>query len=377
MSASVPETNKAISSLVMEHGELEVSLVSAQMPVLRDHEVLIKVQAAPINPSDLFLLLPGADMEQVVYSERGGLPVLTAPIANNALKSLSGRFGQPMSVGNEGSGVVVKAGASPEAQALLGKAVAVVAGGMYAEYRRVPASICMILPGGTDPRDAASCFVNPLTALGFVETAKHEKHSAIIHTAAASNLGQMLNRICIDDGIPLVNIVRSEEQVAILKGQGAAIVLNSTVPSFMDDLIEAIQRTGASIAFDAIGGGKMASYILAAMESVAVSRMTEYNRYGSNEFKQVYIYGALDLAPIVLNRTFGFRWSVSGWLLTQVLPTFGPETEKRMRNRILAELTTTFASTYSHEISLAQVLDPQAIAHYNARKTGDKYLIVP
>lgn len=373
---ALPTMNKTILSLVRENGELEVALASVPMPVPGDAEVLVKILAAPINPSDLFLLFPGADMDQAVLSERDGAPVLTAPITGNALKGLAGRFGQPLQVGNEGSGIVVKAGASPEAQALLGRTVTLLGGGMYTEYRCVPAKICMVLPDGTDPRDAASCFVNPLTALGFVGTAKRENHSAIIHTAAASNLGQMLNRICIADGIPLINIVRSEEQAAILKDQGAKIVLNSSLPEFMEGLVDAISHTGASIAFDAIGGGKMASQLLAAMETVAVGKMTEYNRYGSNEFKQVYIYGALDLSPIILNRTFGFRWSVSGWLLTQFLPTFGRDAERGMRQRILAELTTTFASSYSHQISLDEVLQPEVIARYNARRTGDKYLIV-
>lgn len=283
-----------------------------------------------------------------------------------------------MQVGSEGSGIVVKTGASEKARALLGKTVAAIGDGMFTQYRVLPADLCMVLPDGTDPRDGASAFINPLTALGFVETAKIEGHRAIVHTAAASNLGQMLNRICIADGIPLVNIVRKDDHVALLKGQGARHVLNSDSPEFHSELIDAVAETGATVAFDAIAGGKLGGEILAAIEAVARSRMTTYSRYGSDVFKQLHIYGGLDPSPTILSRgQFGFGWSVSGWLLFPFLRRAGDDVARRLRARVVAELHTTFASSYSHDISLAEAIDPNTIAAYVAKRTGEKYLITP
>ncbi|MEQ8348724.1 MAG: zinc-binding dehydrogenase [Sneathiellaceae bacterium] len=377
MTAESPVTNLAILSLVKEGGELDLSLARLPMPEPKAHEVLVEVKATPINPSDLFLLLGGADIASGRTEARDGLPAVVAPIPQAAMRAMAARVGTAMPVGNEGAGTVVKAGAAPEAQALLGKTVAMLGGAMYAQYRCLPAKMCMEMPDGTDPRDAASCFVNPLTALGFVETARREGHRAIVHTAAASNLGQMLNRICMADGIPLVSIVRKPAQADLLKAQGARHVVDSSAPDYMDALTAAIAETGATLAFDAIGGGKQGGQILGAMEAVAARQMKEYNRYGSDTFKQLYVYGALDLSPTVLNRTFGFKWSMSGWLLPHFLADAGPETAERMRARVVAELTTTFASRYSHEISLEQALDPQTIAAYEAKRTGEKYLIRP
>ena len=288
-----------------------------------------------------------------------------------------GRIGDALPIGNEGCGVVVKAGDSPEAQALMGKTVALLGGEMYAEYRCLPVQMTMPLPEGTDPVDGASCFVNPLTSLAFTETMRMEGHSAIVHTAAASNLGQMLVKICAKDGIPLVNIVRSDAQVAILEAIGAQHVVNSSDADFQDRLIEAVTETGATLGFDAIGGGKLAGQILSAMEAAAVRRMTNYSRYGSDTFKQVYIYGALDVGPTILNRSFGFGWSLSGFLLTPFLQKAGLEVVGRMRKRVVDELTTTFKSHYSHEISLVDALNLDTAHAYNAKRTGEKYLIRP
>jgi NADPH:quinone reductase-like Zn-dependent oxidoreductase len=293
------------------------------------------------------------------------------------MRAMAGRLGDALPIGNEGSGIVVAAGASPEAQALMGKTVAMLGGSMYAEYRCLPVQMCMELPDGTDPKAGASCFVNPLTALGFVETARMEGHTAIVHTAAASNLGQMLNRICLADGIPLICVVRNAEQVALLKGQGATYVLDSTQENFLADLTAALVETGATVCFDAIGGGKLGSNIMACMEQAATKRMKEYSRYGSDTFKQLYIYGALDMSPTVLTRSFGFQWSVSGWLLTPFMTKAGPEIVAKMRARVVAELTTTFASHYSHEVTLEQALDLATMHAYNAKRTGEKYLIRP
>jgi NADPH:quinone reductase-like Zn-dependent oxidoreductase len=373
----LPAANTVMVTLAKPEGQLELSLEKRPMPVPKDHEVLVKILAAPINPSDLGLMVGAADMSTARAGSRDGLPIVTADIPPMGMRAMAPRIGEPMLIGNEGCGTVVAAGASPEAQALIGKTVALVGGDTYAEYRAIAAMACMVLPDGTDPRDGASCFVNPLTALAFTETMRMEGHSAIVHTAAASNLGQMLVKICAADNIPLVNIVRSAEQVALLKGIGAVHVLDSTAEDFVPKLVEALVETGATIAFDAIGGGKLGGTILSAMEQAAVKRMTTYSRYGSDTFKQLYIYGALDVGPTTLNRSFGFSWSIGGFLLTPFMGKAGPEVVGRMRARVGAELTTTFKSHYSHEITLAQALDPAVIAGYNAKRTGEKYLIRP
>lgn len=373
----LPATNLTMLTLVTEGGQLEVSLAALPMPEPKDHEVLVRVQATPINPSDLGLLFGAADMSTARASTRDGLPLVTADIPAAGMRAMAGRLGEAMPIGNEGCGVVVKAGASPEAQALLGKTVAMLGGSIYAEYRALPVQMCMVLPDGTDPKDGASCFVNPLTSLAFAETMKMEGHSAIVHTAAASNLGQMLVKICAKDGIPLVNIVRSQAQTDLLKGIGATHVIDSTSENFMTELTDALVETGATVGFDAIGGGKLAGQILGCMETAAVKRMKTYSRYGSDTFKQVYIYGALDVGPTILNRSFGLTWGLGGFLLTPFLMKAGVETSMRMRARVVDELTTTFKSHYSHEVTLEEALTLDVIANYNAKRTGEKYLIRP
>lgn len=373
----LPATNLTMLSLVKESGELEISLARLPMPQPKDHEVLVKVLATPINPSDLGLLVGAADTRTVRASQRDGLPLISADVPPVGLRFMAPRIGEAMPIGNEGCGVVVKAGASPEAQALMGKTVALIGGAMYAQYRCLPAASCMPLPAGTDPADGASCFVNPLTSLAFTEVMRAEGHTALVHTAAASNLGQMLVKICAADGIPLVNIVRSPAQVAILRELGAKYVLDSSTETFMDDLVAALTETGATLGFDAIGGGKLAGQILTAIEAAAVKRMKTYSRYGSDTFKQVYIYGGLDVGPTTLTRNFGFAWALGGFLLTPFMAKAGPAVVGRMRKRVVDELTTTFKSHYSHRITLAQALDPAVLAAYNAKRTGEKYLIVP
>jgi NADPH:quinone reductase len=373
----LPATNTTMLTLVTEGGQLEVSLAALPMPEPKDHEVLVRVQATPINPSDLGLLFGAADMSTARAGTRDGMPLVSADVPAAGMRAMAGRLGEAMPIGNEGCGMVVKAGASPEAQALLGKTVAMLGGSIYAEYRALPAQMCMVLPEGTDPKDGASCFVNPLTSLAFAETMKMEGHSAIVHTAAASNLGQMLVRICAKDGIPLVNIVRSAAQAELLKSIGATYIVDSTSENFMAELTDALVETGATIGFDAIGGGKLAGQILGCMETAAVKRMKTYSRYGSDTFKQVYIYGALDVGPTILNRSFGLTWGLGGFLLMPFLMKAGPETTQRLRARVVDELTTTFKSHYSHEVTLAEALNLDVIAGYNAKRTGEKYLIRP
>lgn len=371
------ETGLQLRSLVKKSGVLEVSLVPVATPEPGPDEIVIRVEATPINPSDIALLLGPVDMSTAKQSGTAASPVLTANVLERALPMLASRFDQSMPVGNEGAGTVVKAGSSPAAQALMGKLVAVASGSMYSQYKVAKAVEVLVLPSGTTAKQAASCFVNPLTALSMVEVMRRENHKALVHTAAASNLGQMLNKICQRDGVALVNIVRSAEQANILKEIGAKIVLDSTSPRFMPELIEAVGATEATLAFDAIGGGTLASQILTAMEAAAAARMTTYSRYGSNTFKQVYIYGGLDTSKTELTRAFGLSWSVSGWLLTPFLQKIGMADVMRLRQRVVAELTTTFASHYTKEISLRDVATVEIAQGYNKRATGEKYLIDP
>ena len=370
-------TGLQLRSLVKSSGELELSLVNVDAGEPGPDQVVIEMHAAPINPSDLGLLVGAADMSTARASGTAGNPVITASIPQNYMRAMAGRVDESMAVGNEGAGIVVKAGSSAEAQALMGKLVTVIGGATYAQYKVARVSECMVLPEGVTAAQGASCFVNPLTSLAMTEVMRREGHTALVHTAAASNLGQMLNKICIKDGIALVNIVRSEEQAELLRSIGATYICNSSAPTFMDDLTEALVTTGATIAFDAIGGGKLAGQILSCMEVAANRTAKVYSRYGSSVNKQVYIYGGLDTGPTTLNRSFGLTWSVAGFLLTPFLMKAGPETNAAMRARVLAELTTTFASHYTQEISLAEALDPAVLAVYNKRATGEKFLINP
>jgi len=375
--ASTSETGLQLRSTVKKEGLVEISLASVPVPEPKPEEVIVRIDASPINPSDQGLLFGGADLSTAKTSGTPASPVVTATIPPAALKGLAARFDQPMPVGNEAAGVVVRAGASPAAQALIGKTVAIVGGGMYTQFRCIKAVACLVLPAGTTPAEGAGWFVNPLTALGMVGTMRAEGHKALVHTAAASNLGQMLVKICLKDNVPLVNIVRKAEHVALLKGLGATHVCNSSAPSFMDDLTDALAATGATVAFDAVGGGKLAGQILTAMEAAINRTAKEYSRYGSTTHKQVYIYGGLDRGPTEFTRTFGAAWGIGGWLLTPFLQKIGFEATQKLRERVAAEIKTTFASTYTKRVSLAEALSLDEIAVYAKQATGAKYLIEP
>jgi NADPH2:quinone reductase len=376
MADPVPATALEMRSLVTPHQTVELSLASVDVPAPGPTEVLIRVEAAPINPSDLGVLLARADVREATVAGPHDSPVVTMPLADAAMRMVAARIGISMPIGNEGAGTVVAAGSAPAAQALLGKTVAAVGGGMYSQYRCVDAAFCVELPAGTPAVDGASAFVNPLTALGMIETMRRENHVALVHTAAASNLGQMLNRLCISEQIPLVNVVRRPDQEDMLRSAGAAHVCNSEAPDFMADLTAALKATSATIAFDAVGGGRLASQILTCMEA-ASSASHSYNLYGSPVHKQVYIYGSLDFGPTELTRNFGFAWGVSGWLLTPFLQQLGLDGMSRLRNRVAAELTTTFACTYTSTVSLAGALALDAVTAYARMATGQKYLICP
>ena len=371
------ETGLELRSLIKKSGELEISLADVAVPEPAADQVLVRVEASPINPSDLGLLVGAADMTTAKASGTKDHPVVTAQVPEAAMRAMAGRLDESMPAGNEGAGVVIKTGSSEAAKALMGKTVAMIGGAMYAQYRLMKASDCLPLPAGTTAAEGASCFVNPLTSLGMTETMRREGHKALVHTAAASNLGQMLNKICIKDGIGLVNIVRSKEQADILHKIGAKHVVDSTAPTFMDDLTQALVETGATIAFDAIGGGKLAGQILTCMEIAANKTAKAYSRYGSTTYKQVYIYGGLDTGPTVLNRAFGMTWGIGGWLLFPFLQKIGPADGMKLRQRVVAELKTTFASHYTQVVSLQEALQLSNIAVYNKRATGEKFLINP
>ncbi|MEN8721937.1 MAG: zinc-binding dehydrogenase [Alphaproteobacteria bacterium] len=365
---------KTLRSLLTEDGELRVFLKDADMPVPGDDEVVVEVEATPINPSDLGALVGPANLAEAKNDADG---TLVAPVDPRFMRMAGARIGKPLPVGNEGAGVVVAAGKSDAAQALMGKRVTCMGGAMYATHRTVHTAMTFALPDDASARDGASCFVNPLTALSFVDTMRLDGHKGIIHTAAASNLGQMLNRICLDEDVALVNIVRKQEQVDLLKAQGAKIVVNSSDDDFMDQLTDAIAETNASLGFDATGGGNLADRMLTAMERAFSRDADNWSPYGSTVYKQVYLYGGLNLNPTTLNRGYGMSWGIGGYLLTLFMQRVGMERMMELQARVGAELKTTFASNYSHEISLSGVLDADTARAYNLKATGEKYLINP
>ncbi|MBB1469673.1 zinc-binding dehydrogenase [Pseudoalteromonas sp. SG41-5] len=371
------DTNIQLTSTISEDNKLTLALRNIDMPQPGADEVVIRIEATPLNPSDLGVLFSAADMSSAKQTGTEQNPVITADVPAQFMPSLKTRVGKATPVGNEGAGTVVAAGSSPAAQALMGKTVAVIGGGTYRKFICANVQSCLELKEGTTAKEGASAFVNPLTALAMVETMRTEGHKAIIHAAAASNLGQILNRICIADGVDLINIVRKPEQEKLLRDMGAKYVVNSSNDTFLADLTAAIIETGATIAFDPIGGGQLTSDILNCMEVAATRDITEYSVYGSDTFKQVYIYGALNRGPITLNRNFGFAWGVNGFLLFNALGKLGTNMVIAMRKRIADEITTTFASNYTHEVSLPEALQLQSIEAYSKHATGEKYLIKP
>ena len=366
-----------LQSTITSGGKLNIKLADVPMPEPKDNEVVVRIEATPINPSDLGLLFGMADMTTAKVTGTADRPVVTANIPQGLMKSMSNRLDQNLPVGNEGAGVVVAAGQSDEAQALAGKTVGVIGGAMYGQFRAVRTNQCLQYPGDVTPAEGASWFVNPMTAQGMIETMRMEEHKALVHTAAASNLGQMLNKLCLTDGVGLVNIVRRNEQKSLLRELGAKHVVNSTSADFMSELTDALAETGATIAFDAVGGGHLAGQILTCMEAAANQNSTEYSRYGSSIYKQVYIYGGLNRGPSEINRSFGMMWGVGGWLLTPFLQKAGRDLQNRLRQRVANEIKTTFSSHYTQEVSLAEMLTPDAMAVYGKQATGEKYLINP
>jgi len=374
---SMNSTYLQMFSTVTDAGEVRLELLEKPTPQPETNQVLVKIEATPINPSDLGVMFGLSDMANAKSSGAGNDTVLTAPVSQQGLRVMKARLGQALAVGNEGAGTVVATGDSELAKSLEGKIVAVMGGGMYGQYRCVDAASCLPLLEGHTAKDGASSFVNPLTALSMIETMKLEEHSALVHTAAASNLGQMLVRICQADGVELVNIVRKEEQATLLRDMGAKYVVNSSSDSFMADLTDAIHATGATLGFDATGGGSLASSILTCMEAAAARTPGGYSIYGSIKHKQVYLYGGLDISATVLNRGYGMAWGVGGWLLPNFLAKAGMEVAARLRTRVANELKTNFASHYSDEISLSEALQAETVQRYVMKQTGEKFLICP
>lgn len=371
---TLPTDGLALFSTATAEGAIRVSLEPQVLAPLGDDELLVRIEATPINPSDLGLLFGPADIST---AKRDGDHALVVNIPERMRRAVAARVGTPMPVGNEGAGTVVAAGASDAAQALVGRVVATFGGAMYRKYRVVRVADAMVLPEGSSAREGASLTVNPLTALAMVGTMRREGYTALVHTAAASNLGQMLVRLCQTEGVGLVNIVRSPAQVDLLKGLGAEHVVDSSTPDFFDRLVDALVATGATLAFDAIGGGKLAGQILAAMEAAAMKGGAPFSVYGSSVQKQVYIYGGLDMGPTEFNRSFGLIWGIGGFLLTPYLMKVGGEEVGKMRARVIADRATIFASNYTSEISLSDMLDPATAQAYQAKATGSKYLLNP
>lgn len=376
-SSTVPEQALELRSTLSDDGIVTLAVRPTDVPAPGDDQVVVRVEAAPINPSDLGMLFAAGDVDASLAAGDGMYPAVALPVSAAVLAAQRARLGKAMPVGNEGGGVVVAAGASPAAQALLGSVVGFLSGNAYAQYRTLHVSQCLAMADGTDPADAAAAFVNPLTALGMVETMRSEGHTALVHTVGASNLGLMLNRICVDDGVDLVNIVRRPEHVDLLRAEGAVHVVDSSAETFIDDLTGALRATGATIAFDAIGGGDLAGTLLSCMETVAGEQAGEFSRYGSDTHKQVYVYGGLDRSPTTLRRDFGMSWGIGGWLLTPFLMKLGQEGADRLRQRVADEITTTFASTYGMRLSLADAVDPDQVRRYAKMATGDKALVTP
>jgi NADPH:quinone reductase-like Zn-dependent oxidoreductase len=377
MASDLPDTCLELRSTLSGDGRVTLALRATPVNAPADDQVVVRIEAAPVNPSDLGMLFAGGDIAGADAAGSDGFPGVAVPVTTAAIDAQRARLDRPMPVGNEGGGTVVAAGSSPEAQALLGRVVGVLSGNAYAQYRTLHVSQCLAMPDDTDPVDAAAAFVNPLTALGMVETMRAEGHTALVHTVGASNLGLMLNRLCLADGVGLVNIVRNPANVELLRSLGAAHVVDSGADTFRNDLVDALRATGATIAFDAIGGGDLASTILSCMEQVAGEQAGEFSRYGSDTHKQVYVYGGLDRGPTILRRDFGMSWGIGGWLLTPFLMKVGPQAADRLRRRVADEITTTFASSYGMRLSLTDAVDPDHVRRYARMATGDKAVILP
>ena len=363
----------ALRSTITSQGRLELAIAHIAVPAPTGDQVVVRVEAAPVNPSDMGMLVASADLSTAVTSSGDGDLKLFASVPN--AHAFAGRLDQAMPVGNEGAGTVVAGG--PGAEFLIGTKVAMFGGAMYAQNRVIDVADCILLPDDVSAADGAAMFINPLTALAMIETMHRERHTALVHTAAASNLGQMLVKLCATERIALVNIVRSEAQAELLRAIGAEHVVDSSEPDFPERLTDALAATGATLAFDAVGGGPLANTILRAMEAAAARSAQPYSRYGSATHKQVYTYGNLDPGPTMIDRSYGMAWGVGGFLLMSALASFGAEHVASMRARVVRDLATIFASNYTRVIGLADLTDPDTLRAVVRKSTGEKFLINP
>jgi len=368
---------RQLFTTVTEDDKLVLSVEPLEVPDPAPDEVVVAVQAAPINPSDLGLLLSPADLSTARAGEVDGHPALIADIRPAIKPLVAERLGKKLNAGNEGAGLVVAAGSSDAAQALLGQTVTMVGGSMYSTHRVVNARMVLPLPEGAKASEGASLFVNPMTVQSFLTTMRDEGHTAIIHTAAASNLGQMLAKLCKKEDVPLVAIVRRDSQRELLAELGVPYIVDSSKETFFNDLVQAIAAAEATLCFDAIGGGKMADTVLKAMEMALRSRGMEGGVYGTPVHKQVYIYGRLDFSPTILTSAYGMYWGVGGWLVTPRLQKQGMKRTIEMRQYAIEERNGIFASDYARTISLEEMLDPDTARSIDKKGTGGKVLVDP
>ncbi|MCO4773928.1 MAG: NADH oxidase [Deltaproteobacteria bacterium] len=340
-------------------------------------EIVVAVQATPINPSDLGLLVGPADLSTARRTEVDGHPALVASLHAAGRRFVAGRLGQKLSAGNEGAGLVVAAGASDAAQSLLGRTVTAVGGAMYRTHRVVKARRALPLPQGAAAAEGASLFVNPMTVQAFLTTMRAEGHTGIVHTAAASNLGQMLAKHCGKEGVPLVAIVRRASQRELLEKLGVPYVVDSSMDSFFKDLVAALVASEATLCFDAVGGGDLANTVLTAMEVALRTRGVRADIYGTPVLKQVYQYGRLDVGPTKLTPAYGMYWGVGGWLLTPRLHGLGRERTLEMQKYAIEERNGIFASEYARTVSLDDLLDPDTLRAIHRKGTNAKVLVDP
>ncbi len=365
-------SNLALQSTISSRGQFELKHEAIELPAPAPDEIVVQMEAAPINPADLLGIFGPVDKSTLVLGGTPDSPSLLGQVPESRLSWVAARWDRAIFLGNEGAGTVVDAGG--DAKELIGRKVAF-REGTYSFFRILKAADCLLLPAGVSAREGAAACINPLTVLSMIETMRREGHQAIVHTAAASNVGQMLNRVCLEDDVGLVNIVRDSRSAELLREAGAKYVLDSANPDFQHHLIEALGATGATIAFDAIGGGPLLSQILAAMETVNLRQSSAFSRYGSSKLKQVYVYGLLDPGPKVIQGSIGSAWSVAGWLMSWSLQKFGEEIITRMRKRVTDGLKTTFATHYGAEIRLPEMLDPELVKRYTKTGTGEKFLV--
>jgi NADPH:quinone reductase-like Zn-dependent oxidoreductase len=358
----------------MADGSLMLAIAEVPVAQPAGSEVVIALEAVPVNPSDLMTMLATAGPANA-RRENGEVMLRVEP---KPLEARKRRIGQPLAVGLTGAGTVIAAG--EQAEDLIGRRVSAISmtRGSFGEYLTLDRAACAPLPDAVSCRDAADVFCNPMTVMAMVEEVKLAGQRAMIHTAAASNLGQMLVRVCAEDGIELVNVVRRAEQADLLRGMGARYVVNSTEPTFAKDLAAAVCATGATIAFDAIGGGDMAGTLHRAMEEAEAAKMPAYSPYGSPTPKHVHIYGYLDRSPTVLDvDAYGMQWNVGLWFQGATLAKVSQERVGALLGRVIAGLNGPFASHFAHVVSLDQMLDPEVMAGYARQATGEKYLIDP